>query len=505
MPIAEAVAGGRPGGPWSVLVLAGLGVLALVLGWLYAVAPWYVGAVLLGLALAALVARQGWPRLLHLPVIAVVAALIAVPALIRPADGAEYLVDADQPRVSAGEDVLITLEFSNQVSRLSAWSRTDGEQLWSMTEDASTAVDSPYPLPLVSGDLLLTGTLSLVDAVDGWPSLGALDLATGQQLWRSEVTGAVLGSDDGVLVVATPERTMAERAPGTLRGLDLATGEVLWTHEGVLPTGGLPMVATDSDDPRWGGQLPVTEDLPLLALRDLGPDGEPRTGAELIDPATGESLAQVPAEAADGVLVVGEHAVVVGDSGSEYRLTGYDASGERAWRTEVDADDPDVNGLDQVASGAVMTAGDRVLLRDASAALDLNTGQVVDYPVRPVPDHYDDMLIGPDYAVTTAVTDAGYYAVLNLASGELSAIPGELSGTERPTAFYGGERAALMYSDVVDRPFGRTLCRVRVLDVTTMTTSEHLLGECTEAAEVKFWGEDAMAAVDGGWAALGAR
>lgn len=35
-----------------------------------------------------------------------------------------------------------------------------------------------------------------------------------------------------------------------------------------------------------------------------------------------------------------------------------------------------------------------------------------------------------------------------------------------------------------------------------MTTSEHLLGECAEPAEVEFCGEVPMAAIADGWAAI---
>lgn len=66
-----------------------------------------------------------------------------------------------------------------------------------------------------------------------------------------------------------------------------------------------------------------------------------------------------------------------------------------------------------------------------------------------------------------------------------------------------GAQAALLYSDVVEPPFGPTECRVHLLDATALTTSEHLLGECAEAAEVAFWGEVPMAAIAAGWAAIG--
>lgn len=496
-------AGARRELPWSLLVLAVLAVAGLVLGWLYAVAPWYVGAVLLGLALAALVARQEWSRWLYLPTLVLVVVLIAVPALIWPDQDVQFRVPVADPRVVVSDELLVTMDAQEESVLLTAWSRSDGEQMWSDQVSVRSLLEAPYPMPLVVEDVLLTGTLTAQDPIEVWPTLGARDLRTGDELWRSDLTGAVLGVAEGVLVLATPGYSMDHSRPGTVRGVDLATGEVRWRIDGVLPTAGLPMVATDSDDPGWGGYLDFGQDLPLLALRTIAEEGPPDPGAQLVDPASGDVLAEAPARPEDGVLVTGEQAVVVADNGSEYRLTGYDAGGEQVWRTEVDADDPDVNGLDRVPSGAVMTAGDRVLLRDASAVLDLNTGEVADYPVQPVPGHYDDILIGPDYAVTTAVTDTGYYAVLELASGTTTAIPGELSGSERPDAFYGGELAAQLYSDVVEGPFGRTLCQVRLLEVPAMTTSEYLLGECTEAAEVDFWGEVAMVSVDGGWAAVG--
>lgn len=45
--------------------------------------------------------------------------------------------------------------------------------------------------------------------------------------------------------------------------------------------------------------------------------------------------------------------------------------------------------------------------------------------------------------MTAAVTDVSYYALLNLATGELSAFPSELSGTGRPERFSSGDRAAV--------------------------------------------------------------
>src|SRR5699024_4039576 len=54
---------------WPVLVLGLLGLLGaagLMLGWRYAVLPWYAGAVLAGLAVVGLVSWRGWSRWLHL-------------------------------------------------------------------------------------------------------------------------------------------------------------------------------------------------------------------------------------------------------------------------------------------------------------------------------------------------------------------------------------------------------------------------------------------------------
>lgn len=487
---------------WPALLLGLLGGAGLVLGWFFSVLPWYIGAVLVALALAGLVVELGWSRWWQLVPLAVVVGLVTVPTLTRPEQDVRFRVPVADPRVVASDELLVTMDAQEGSTTLAAWSRSDGEQLWTDQVSARNLLESPYPMPLVVEDVLLTGTLTARDPVEGWPTLGARDLSTGEELWRSDLTGAVLGVAEDVLVVATPGYSMDHAPPGTVRGVDLTTGEVRWSIDGVLPTAGLPMVATDSDDPRWGGYLDFGQDLPLLALRAIAGEGPPERDAQLVDAASGELLAQIPAEPDNGVLVVGEQVVVVADKMDRERLTGYGADGEQLWQVDVHQRAPDVHGLEMVPSRAVMTAGDRVLLDGATAALDLRTGEQLEYPVRPVPGIGEDILVGQDHAVTTAVTDAGYYAVLNLASGEVSAIPGELSGSERPAAFYGGEQAALMYSDVVDRPFGRTLCRVRLLDVTTMTTSEHRLGECTEAAEVEFWGEGAMAAIDGGWAAL---
>lgn len=43
--------------------------------------------------------------------------------------------------------------------------------------------------------------------------------------------------------------------------------------------------------------------------------------------------------------------------------------------------------------------------------------------MRPVPGGYEDILIGPNYALTAAVTDTGYYAVVELASGVVHKYP----------------------------------------------------------------------------------
>ena len=92
---------------WPVLVLGLLGLLGvagLVLGWRYAVLPWYAGAVLAGLAVVGLVSWRGWSRWLHLVAVLLVAGLVAVPTLLRPGTGGDGLIEAADPRVSvAGE------------------------------------------------------------------------------------------------------------------------------------------------------------------------------------------------------------------------------------------------------------------------------------------------------------------------------------------------------------------------------------------------------------------
>src|SRR5690625_7995382 len=90
----------------------------------------------------------------------------------------------------------------------------------------------------------------------------------------------------------------------------------------------------------------------------------------LVDPGTGAVQAEVPAAAEDGVLVLGEQVLVVHSDSGVRHLQAYDRDGQQLWDTEVDTDAPDVNGLDLVPAGAVMTAGERVLLDDATAALD---------------------------------------------------------------------------------------------------------------------------------------
>ncbi len=503
MPVADP-GRGTASPPWSVPVLAVLGVAGLVLGWLQGVLPWSVGAVLIGLAVVRLVAWLGWRPWVHLVAVVLVAGLVAVPVLLRPGPGPDGRIEADDPRVNVAEDVLVTLEWGEQVSTLTAWSRSDGQRLWTLSEDAPTPSDSPYPLPLVVGDLVLIGDLHPRNLVSDWPALGALDLATGEQRWTSEVTGRVLGHHDGVLVVATPEQTMDRLEPATLRGLDAGTGEVVWTATEVAPTAGLPMVATDSAASGWGGHLPQVGDLPLLALRPVGPGGT-GPGAVLVDPGTGERVAEVPAAAEDGVVVLGTQVVVVHTDSGVRHLQAYDQDGGPLWAAEVAADEPEVNGLDVVPSGAVMTAGDRVLLDDATAVLDLRTGERTDFPVRAVPGSTDDIMVGSRYAVTTAVTETGYFAVLDLATGTVQALPAELGGGARPAAFAGGEDGALLYTDLVPQPFGRTVCRVQLVAASTMAITEHLLGECTEPAEVTFWGEVPMAGTSGGWVALADR
>ncbi|WP_022917619.1 PQQ-binding-like beta-propeller repeat protein [Ruania albidiflava] len=485
--------------PWPVPVLGLLGVAGLVVGWLHGVVPWYLGAVLVGLA--GLVAAARWSRWLYPVVLVLVVALAAVPTLLVPQSDAGPQLATGDVRVSVSDEALVTLEQDRGESTLTAWSRSDGQQLWTLTEEAAEPTDSSFPLPLVLDELVIVGDLRAPNRVDGWPTLGAVDLTTGAQLWRSEVTGQVLGHHAGVLVVATPEQMMDELGPGTVRGLDARTGEVLWTEEGVLPTAGVPMVATGSDGFRWGAYVEVA-DLPLLALREVTDDG-PERGAQLLDPTTGARLAQLPVAAAGRVMVLADQVVLVHDQADSYQVTGHDTTGQQLWRTEVDGDAPDLRGLDAHLSGAVLTAGERVLLDHAGAALDLRTGEIVDYPVRAVPASTEDILVGAHYAVTTAVTDSGYFAVLDLAAGQVQAVPPELGGSDRPDAFYGGEDGVLLYTDVLERPFGRTECRVRALAVSTMAITEHRLGECTDPAPVTFWGDVPMVRTEAGWLLLG--
>jgi len=488
--------------PWSIPVLGLLGAVGLVVGWLSSVVPWYLGAVLVGLALALLVSALQWSRWVYPVVLGLVVALVVMPTLLRPATDAGPRLTSGDAWVSASEDVLVTLEWDEQVSTLTAWSRADGRRLWSVSEDAATVVDSPHPMPLVVGDVLLTGTLTANDPIEIWPTLGARDLGTGDELWRSEMSGAVLGVARDVLVVATPDYSMDHARPGTVQGVDLTTGEVLWSIGGVLPTAGVPVIATDSEHARWGGYLDFGQELALLALREIDADWPPEPGAQLVDPVSGEELAQVSAGSDDGVLVLGEQVLVVGHEGQRERVTGHGADGVQTWSAEVARRAVAVHGLEMMPSGAVTTVGDRVLLDGVSAALDLRTGERVTYPVRPVPGGPEYILAGSHYALTTAVTSTGYAVLVDLASGEVHDVPAELSGTGRPDAFYGGERAALLYSAVVDEPFGRVTCRVRLLDATTMTTTEHRLGECAEPAAVAFWGDVPVAETDAGWIAL---
>jgi polyvinyl alcohol dehydrogenase (cytochrome) len=97
------------------------------------------------------------------------------------------------------------------------------EQAWAF--DAKSQVTST---PLISGGrVYATATISAADPEVG--GLFAIDLATGQQIWRNPAAGtySALALDNGVLYMNDPQ--------GWLRAFDATDGRQLWelhTHEG---------------------------------------------------------------------------------------------------------------------------------------------------------------------------------------------------------------------------------------------------------------------------------
>jgi len=122
----------------------------------------------------------------------------------------------------------------------------NGELLWSVALVRGTRADGTPHEEIIDAPLACFDGLVLAGTADG--TLYALDAVTGEEKWRYEVGGLILGTPNRLLVPATDEETerkaviVISQADGALHCVDLTDGQPIWKTEGISRCDGSPSV-----------------------------------------------------------------------------------------------------------------------------------------------------------------------------------------------------------------------------------------------------------------------
>jgi outer membrane protein assembly factor BamB len=118
----------------------------------------------------------------------------------------------------------------------------EGEEVWSETLIRGTRNDGSPIEEVFDAPLAFFG--STVVAGSAYGIVYALDAATGNEKWRAELDGTILGTPNAWTAPSGQTILLViEQDFGVLHGLDLADGSRLWKTEGVDRCDGSPSVA----------------------------------------------------------------------------------------------------------------------------------------------------------------------------------------------------------------------------------------------------------------------
>lgn len=122
----------------------------------------------------------------------------------------------------------------------------NGELLWSVALTTGVGQDGTPHGEIIDAPLACFNGLVLAGTADG--TLYALDAVTGEEKWRYDVGGLILGTPNRVSVPATDAETeraaviVVSQDDGALHCVDLTDGQPIWQTEGVSRCDGSPAV-----------------------------------------------------------------------------------------------------------------------------------------------------------------------------------------------------------------------------------------------------------------------
>lgn len=260
--------------------------------------------------------------------------------------------------IGAGAEVVLGME-SGDTAEVVALSATDGTELWRQPVARIHGLDAG---PADAGGIVV------VDRNDAGAVVAGLDAITGDERWRLEPGLALLATTETTVVAASASDPSL---PG-IRALDRATGEGLWTSDvsyeelanerisrgSVAVTGDVLAVASGSSltgiDIRTGEELWTTRQLdhPVAAGDAFVGQVPTQSGGgtiRAIDAATGETRWEASGQAAYGTtLAAGDEGVYVieGDGITAYEL----ADGSQRWHVAATVE----IGQPQLVSGSTL-------------------------------------------------------------------------------------------------------------------------------------------------------
>lgn len=299
--------------------------------------PYFVGFFLLvasfGLAHAPSALAQGAPSVLW---------------QVQPADGA--VVGAALS--SDGQHLVAVLGYGfDPGGGIVSFDPATGEQRWTVPVPESPSAD-----PVIAGGVVYAGVGSLVSDRS---AVYALDIESGVQLWRTDVSNPELPATPVDGVTSTAGTVFVNRGDGVLLALDAADGAERWSVRFERPQRGAPV--TD------GAMVYVATgfDGAIILALDAATGEERWRSSQPANPVTGPVVA-------DGQLIVGF---------TDGTLVAFDAAtGEERWRAlagESNDEDPSPPwpGLPVVVDGSLYVSsngfsGARTL------AIDAETGAV---------------------------------------------------------------------------------------------------------------------------------
>ena len=131
--------------------------------------------------------------------------------------------DGERIFVSAGKGRIVAVTLKGE----KAWEKT-----FSRTNDAGAETPFRFDGPLLyHKGLLLAGSSRGI--------LLALDAATGEEKWRLDIDGILLGSPN---IIDDEHIVVLDQGSGMLHAIDITTGKIRWTTEGVERCDGSPGV-----------------------------------------------------------------------------------------------------------------------------------------------------------------------------------------------------------------------------------------------------------------------